>query len=209
MPPPVPRPDGESVAGSPVVPPPQRKKSLARTQVAAQAPKYGINEAIALMRKLPKGDMRILAAVIKETLESTNINVSQIIADADEKESKLESKIQTLDTEIETYESQIKQRKEAIAIYLEDLEETRNVKNNLALAAEDVVEGDDGSHPEQADEPSSRTAESQSLQEENDANREGHEAPSEQDSENLDGEERTKSILLDALFGEDDSKKSS
>ncbi len=95
---------------------------------------YGIDQAIALMKRLPEADMRVLATVIKETLESVDIKVSAIIEDAETKEMRLEEQIKKLDTEIEDLEVMISQRKESIHEFLRNLEETRQVKNNLALA---------------------------------------------------------------------------
>lgn len=96
---------------------------------------YGIDQAIELMKRLPEADMRVLATVIKETLESVNIKVSTIIKDAESKEIRLEEQIKKLDKEIEDLESMIAQRKKSIHEFLSSLEETRQVKNNLALAS--------------------------------------------------------------------------
>ena len=95
---------------------------------------YGIDDAIRLMKRLPSGDMKLLAQVIKETLESTQIQVVDIIRDAERKEESLESSIHKLDAEIEDLEIMINQRKESIHALLTDLEETRQVKHDLAMA---------------------------------------------------------------------------
>ena len=113
-----------------VVPPPQQP-----AQKAAMKKSYGIEDAIRLMKRIPDGDMRVLAAVIKETLESTDIQVVDILKDAEIKEEHLEEGIRKLDAEIEDLEIMINQRKESIHALLTDLEETRQVKHDLAMAA--------------------------------------------------------------------------
>lgn len=141
---------------------------------------YGIEEAIQLMRKLPPGDLRTQAAVIKECLESTNIKICNIIKDAEIKEGRLEEQVKKLDAEIENLESMIAQRQDAINILRDDLEETRRVKNSLGLA--------EGSHEIEID---IRYEESRV------------------DKSDLQREQST-SLLLDSLFGEvgDDEKTS-
>ena len=44
--------------------------------------RYGIEDAIALMRKLPNVNSDITITVVKKTLESANIQVTEIIDDA-------------------------------------------------------------------------------------------------------------------------------
>ena len=250
LPPPVPGADNEGASkpDSPV-------KMGGDSTATPGKPRYGINEAIALMRRLPSGDMRILSQVIKETLESTNVSVTEIIEDAESKESGLEVKIRKLDEEVSGLEALIKERKDSIAAYLEDLEETRNVKNNLLLASETEGESVDSSEQKGTREvleektgivtaePSNQSGQSLGV------NGELHSSPvennakpeekqfslensdtgvAEKDSEeqapkdgaskkpefgtsdeDSDSDERTKSILLDALFGDDTPDKKS
>ena len=118
-----------SQANAPVPPPPQRARSLDRVE-------YGIDKAIDLMKRLPDADIHLLATVIKECLESANIKIEKILEDAVAKEVRLEQHIKKLDNEIENLETMIHQRKETIFELIRDLEETRQVKNNLALANE-------------------------------------------------------------------------
>lgn len=116
------------VADNAKVPPPPRKGYEPSRR------DYGIEDAISLMRRLPDDDLRLIATVIKEALESANIKVSNILKDAEIKEARLEEQIKKLDSEIENLETMIHQRKDAIFELVRDLEETRRVKNNLALA---------------------------------------------------------------------------
>lgn len=95
---------------------------------------YGIEEAIKLMRRMPESDMRLLAKVIKECLESANIRIANIIKDAEQKEGRLEEQVKKLDSEIEDLESMIQLRRQSIESLVKDLDETRQVKNHLALA---------------------------------------------------------------------------
>ena len=95
---------------------------------------YGIEEAIKLMRRMPDSDMMVLAKIVKECLESTNIRIANIIKDAETKEARLEEQIKKLDSEIEDLESMITHRQGAIQTLVHDLDETRQVKNQLSLA---------------------------------------------------------------------------
>lgn len=156
-----------------LVPPlPGKKTELTRRD-------YGIEEAIRLMRRMPDSDMRILAKVIKECLESTNIRIANIIKDAEVKEARLEEQIKKLDSEIEDLESMIQQRKNAIQSLVQDLEETRQVKNNLALA--------EGSHDLEIEPAKAKANKSKAKFE---------------DSEERQQREKSTALLLDSLFGE-------
>ena len=131
---------GSGVPGKPSSVPGQVKPAARQSSPQSTAPvvtkekSYGIEDAIRLMKRLPSGDMKILAQVIKETLESTQIQVIDIIRDAERKEEHLEASIHKLDAEIEDLEIMINQRKETIHALLTDLEETRQVKHDLAMA---------------------------------------------------------------------------
>lgn len=97
---------------------------------------YGIEDAISLMRKLPSDNMEVVVAVVKQTLESTNINVDDIIADANDKEDRLLKKNTQLENEIKDLQQQIADRNKQIAGLLEDHKETVSVRERLQLANE-------------------------------------------------------------------------
>ncbi len=116
-------------SADPLPPPPTASRNN-------QAISYGIDKAVKLMKRLPEADNHLLATVIKECLESANIKIESILEDASQKEARLEQHIEKLDHEIENLESLIHQRKDTILELIRDLEETRQVRNNLALATE-------------------------------------------------------------------------
>ncbi|UTA49412.1 hypothetical protein L1F30_07705 [Simiduia sp. 21SJ11W-1] len=109
--------------------------------VAAPAPKpvrpslsYGIEDAIGLMRKLPKDNKEVVVSVVKQTLESTNISIDDIIADATDKEERLLNKNAQLEKEIKDLQAQIAARNKQISELLADHKETVGVREQLQLA---------------------------------------------------------------------------
>ena len=103
-------------------------------------PRYGIEDAIKLMRRLPREDVSLVASIVRETLESTNIKVDAIIADAEKKEKSLDEHVNRLNEEITELEDMIKKRYEQINGLKSDLEETRQVKKDLAVVQDDQFE---------------------------------------------------------------------
>lgn len=98
------------------------------------APSYGIEDAIALMRTLPAENTEVVVAVVKQTLESTRINVDDIIKDAKNKEARLLNKNAQLEKEIRQLEQQIAKRNQQISALLADHKETVSVRERLQLA---------------------------------------------------------------------------
>ncbi|MEO6952862.1 MAG: hypothetical protein ABI321_13740 [Polyangia bacterium] len=98
-------------------------------------PEFGINAAIQLMRSLPiDKNPELVVTVIKTTLESLRVKVSDIIADATKKQAQLEGRVEMLTKEISDFEREILQRKEEIARLEADHLETTSVKERLELA---------------------------------------------------------------------------
>ncbi|MFL0797033.1 MAG: hypothetical protein K6L73_06030 [Cellvibrionaceae bacterium] len=95
---------------------------------------YGIEDAIDLMRDLPKDSKEVVVTVVKKTLESTNIKVSDIISDASGKEDRLRKQNSRLEDEIAKLEAQISDRRSQISDLMTDLKETSEVKDLLQLA---------------------------------------------------------------------------
>jgi hypothetical protein len=96
---------------------------------------YGIEKAIQLMRMLPVDqNVELVVTVIKTTLESLQMKVSDIISDATRKEKDLEGRVANLKQQISDFEKEIQTRKEEIARLEADHEETSNVKARLELA---------------------------------------------------------------------------
>ncbi|MBB3168493.1 hypothetical protein [Simiduia aestuariiviva] len=111
------------------------------TAAASPAPKvakrnlsYGIEDAIGLMRKLPKDNAEVVVSVVKQTLESTNISIDDIIADATDKEERLLNKNTQLEKEIKELQAQIAARNKHISQLLADHKETVSVREQLQLA---------------------------------------------------------------------------
>jgi hypothetical protein len=99
------------------------------------APAYGINQAIQLMRGLPVDqNPELVVIVIKSTLESLKVKVSDIINDADRKTKDLEERVTNLKRAIADFEKEIETRKEEIGRLEADHKETSNVRQRLELA---------------------------------------------------------------------------
>ncbi|RMH45143.1 MAG: hypothetical protein D6689_00670 [Deltaproteobacteria bacterium] len=98
------------------------------------APAYGIDDAIELMRSLPTDNVELVVQVVKKTLESTKVKVRSIIDDASRKQKDIEGRIDVLKKEIAEYEQEIATRREEIAKLEADHAETTTVKERLELA---------------------------------------------------------------------------
>lgn len=94
-------------------------------------PVYGIQETINLIRSLPESSPEVMIPVVIKTLESANIDVNDIIADAAEREEMIEIRSVELVNRIEALEAKIAElNDEAVAINNE-LEDVTEVKNML------------------------------------------------------------------------------
>lgn len=109
----------------------QQPKSRAVKKLA-----YGIEEAILLMKALPRDNNEVVVTVVKKTLESTNIEVQDIIDDANTREERMRAKQKQLETEIKNLQSEITQRNQRISELVQDLKETSDVRQRLQLALE-------------------------------------------------------------------------
>jgi hypothetical protein len=104
-------------------------------QRAASSRGYGIEQAIQLMRALPVDqNVELVVQVIKTTLESLNVRVSDIIQDAAQKQSDISSKITSLNAQIADFENEIETRRQEIARLEADHSETTSVRARLELA---------------------------------------------------------------------------
>ncbi|HEY2744365.1 MAG TPA: hypothetical protein VGL86_07075 [Polyangia bacterium] len=98
-------------------------------------PHYGIEQAIQLMRALPVDqNPALVVAVIKGTLESLKVKVSDIIHDAARKQKDLEDRVGNLKRAIADFEKEIETRREEIARLEADHKETTAVRGRLELA---------------------------------------------------------------------------
>jgi hypothetical protein len=97
--------------------------------------RYGIEDAIQLMRALPVDqNVELVVQVIKTTLESMRVKVSDIISDASRKQKELEERVSELKRAIVDFEKEIQTRKDEIARLEADHTETSSVRQRLELA---------------------------------------------------------------------------
>jgi hypothetical protein len=97
--------------------------------------RYGIDDAIRLMRTLPvEENVDLVVRVMKTTLESLKVRVGEIIDDATRRQDSLQTKIDEYQTQIAQLEREIDARKHEIVRLQEDLGETTKVKERLQLA---------------------------------------------------------------------------
>ena len=111
---------------------------------------YGIEDAIKLMRSLPRDNNEVVVTVVKKTLESTSIKVNDIVSDANQKEARIRNQHKTLEEEIKELQDQIAQRNQQISDLLHDLKETTDVRQRLQLAMELDGESVPAAQPQQA-----------------------------------------------------------
>jgi hypothetical protein len=98
-------------------------------------PHYGIDQAIMLMRALPVDqNVELVVQVIKTTLESLQVKVSDIIHDADRKTKDLDERMANLRRAIADFEKEIETRKQEIERLETDHAETSSVRQRLELA---------------------------------------------------------------------------
>jgi hypothetical protein len=98
-------------------------------------PRYGIDRAIQLMRSLPtEQNPELVAMVITSTLESLDLNVTEIIDDARARQADLEARIGTIKAKNGALEREIELGVDEIVRLEASLAETLSVKERLELA---------------------------------------------------------------------------
>lgn len=113
----------------------------------APTPAYGVNDAIELMRTLPSNNVELVVQVVLHTLRSMDIEVSDIIVDADKKQKTLRERVATLQEEIVDFKAKIASREEEIRGLEADHDETGIVKDRLTLAQQLVTNAPPSSAP--------------------------------------------------------------
>jgi hypothetical protein len=98
------------------------------------APAFGIDKAIELMRALPIDNVELVVQVVKKTLESLGVQVPVIIKDGSRKLKDIEGRVDVLKKEIADLEAEIATRKNEIAALEADHRETTTVRDRLELA---------------------------------------------------------------------------
>jgi hypothetical protein len=110
------------------------------TNAPGAAPAVGIDHAIMLMRQLPTGkNVDLVVTVLKATLESLNIRVVDIIADATRRQKELEGRAGQLKGEIAALQQEVAKREDEIKRIDEAYAETTKVKEHLELDSSDVL----------------------------------------------------------------------
>jgi hypothetical protein len=106
-----------------------------REPPALPKPRYGIDDAIRLMRTLPVDDnVDLVVRVIKNTLQSLDVRVADIIDDAGRRQEALSNAITEHETSIVKLEREIEARRNEIAHLQDELAETSTVRERLELA---------------------------------------------------------------------------
>jgi hypothetical protein len=114
-----------SEVGAPAHPPAARTAS----------PKYGIAEAIQLMRTLPADqNVELVVRVVRATLASLDVRLPDIIEDATRKQKAVRDKIADFHAKNAELEKQLAAHRKEIAALEADLKETTDVRDRLQQA---------------------------------------------------------------------------
>jgi DNA-binding transcriptional MerR regulator len=96
---------------------------------------YGIAEAIQLLRSLPTDqDSDLIVRVVRTTLESLGVRLSDIVDDATHKQQLTEERISAVRDQVVDLEKQLAELRGEIAGLEGDLKETTEVKERLQMA---------------------------------------------------------------------------
>jgi hypothetical protein len=98
------------------------------------SPKYGIAEAIQLMRTLPHDHVELVVRVVRATLASLDVRLPDIIEDANRKQKMVRDKIADFHAKNAELEKQLDAHRKEIATLEADLKETSEVKDRLQQA---------------------------------------------------------------------------
>ena len=127
-------------------PDPEPQPSAERAVPVVATPRYGIADAIQLMRTLPSdqnGDLII--RVVRATLTSLKVRLPDIIEDASRKQKITQERIAAVHAQIATLEKKLEEHKGEITTLEADLKETTAVKERLETAERSADE-DTGAH---------------------------------------------------------------
>jgi hypothetical protein len=103
--------------------------------VAASRGGYGIAEAIQLLRGLPVDqNPELVVRVVRATLASLSVHLSDIIEDASRKQKATQEKIASEHGKVAELEKQLAEHRKEIAALEADLKETTTVKDRLQMA---------------------------------------------------------------------------
>ena len=114
------------------------KKQLIEPEIESQTrprPKYGIDEAIQLMRTLPLDQHPdLIVLVVKNTLASMNVSLKDTLRDAATRHEGVSGRITELRSNIAELEEQIRVKKELVAAAETELAELDHVAERLEAA---------------------------------------------------------------------------
>jgi prophage DNA circulation protein len=97
--------------------------------------KYGIAEAIQLMRTLPVDqNTELVVRVVRATLASLHVHLPEIIDDASRKQKTIQDRIAAIHGQIAEIEKQLEVHRKEISGLEADLKETTSVKERLQMA---------------------------------------------------------------------------
>ncbi|MEM6996555.1 MAG: hypothetical protein AAF721_38990 [Myxococcota bacterium] len=130
---PAPAPAAQAAPAKPAAAPKKAEPARAAKPEPAK-PTYGIQNAIELMRQLPKDNVPLVVEVVKKTLESLHVDIASIIGDAERKHARIDERVANLQVEIRDFEDEIAARKQEIEALTADRDETKTVKERLELA---------------------------------------------------------------------------
>ena len=107
----------------------------ATTNTPAGRGGYGIAEAIQLLRGLPVDqNPDLVVRVVRATLASLSVHLSDIIEDANKKQKATQERIATQHAKVGELEKQLAEHRKEIAALEADLKETTTVKERLQMA---------------------------------------------------------------------------
>lgn len=125
---------GRANAAIPAARPLAPAPAPAAREQALPVASYGIDKAIELMRTLPSDNIELVVQVVKQTLESMQIKITDIIADATRKQELVQDRLEVLRGEIADLEKEIAIRQKEIEDLNADYKETNTVRKHLELA---------------------------------------------------------------------------
>ena len=112
---------------------PRRAPDPPPPQAARQKAPYGIEHVVALMRSLPlEQNSELVGEVVRRTLESANVSIDSIIADARHREEDIHSRIEALTQAIEEMQREMGTRRKSVADLQKQLAEIIKARDLLA-----------------------------------------------------------------------------
>jgi len=110
------------------------QKKAKEPDVEKAEPSYTIEDAISLMRNLPKESSDLVVTVVNKTLQSMDVKVEDIIRSAEEKEKRIREHNKALEQEVKELQAKIADRNNEMSTMMADLRETMEVKKRLRIA---------------------------------------------------------------------------